>query len=136
MNENNHYNMMVKKVMEENNDITLTDAVSKAAWCHNTNITVKGYAPLQLLTGKAVTVPGITNGNIATDSVISQSEAVRRHIENQKEINKKYREIEYGDKVKIALNSRNASFNNYLYDQGEKVFTSTKVESNGLGQLK
>ena len=25
--------------MEENNVMTLADAVSKAAWCHNTNIT-------------------------------------------------------------------------------------------------
>ncbi|XP_068232178.1 titin-like [Palaemon carinicauda] len=84
--------------MEENDRITLDEAVSKAAWCHNTNITVKGYAPLQLLTGRAVVVPGITSGNVATESLISESEAIRRHIENQKEVNKKYREIEYVNK--------------------------------------
>ena len=124
LNERNHYSadLTVKKVMEENNTITLEEAVSKAAWHHNTNITVKGYAPLQLLTGKAVIVPGITSGNIATESVISESEAVRRHIENQKEVNKEYRQIEYGEKLKIALNARNAAFNDYLYTPGEKVF--------------
>ncbi|XP_066982271.1 uncharacterized protein [Macrobrachium rosenbergii] len=128
VNERNHYSadLTVKKVMEENNRITLDEAVSKAAWCHNTNITVKGYAPLQLLTGRAVVVPGITSGNVATESLISESEAVRRHIENQKEVNKKYREIEYGEKLKIALNSRNASFNDYLYTPGEKVFYQHK----------
>lgn len=128
VNERNHYSadLTVKKVMEENNRITLDEAVSKAAWCHNTNITVKGYAPLQLLTGRAVVVPGITNGNVATESLISESEAVRRHIENQKEVNMKYREIEYGEKLKIALNSRNASFNDYLYTPGEKVFYQHK----------
>ena len=128
LNERNHYSadLTVKKVMEENDSISLEEAVSKAAWCHNTNITVKGYAPLQLLTGRAVVVPGITNGNVATESLISESEAVRRHIENQKEINKKYREVEYGEKLKVALNARNASFNNYLYTPGEKVFYQHK----------
>ena len=69
-----------------------------------------------------MTIPGITNGNVATESVISESEAVRRHIANQREVNKKYREIEYGEKLKVALNTRNATFNDYLYTQGEKVF--------------
>ena len=58
--------------------------------------------------------------------MISESEAVRRHIDNQREVNKKYREIEYGEKLKVALNTRNAAFNDYLYTQGEKVFYQHK----------
>ena len=112
--------------MEENCSMTLEEAVSKAVWCHNTNTTVKGYAPLQLLTGRAVTIPGITNGNVATESPISESEAVRRHIDNQRKINEKYREVEYGEKLRVALNTRNAAFNDYLYNQGEKVFYQHK----------
>ena len=49
--ERNHYSadLTVRKVMDENSNMTLEEAISKAAWCHNTNTTVKGYAPLQLL---------------------------------------------------------------------------------------
>ena len=91
VNERNHYSadLTVKKLMDENSNMTLEEAFSKAAWCHNTNTTVKGYAPLHLLTRRAVTIPGITNGNVATESVTSESEAVRRHIDNQREVNKK-----------------------------------------------
>ena len=42
----------------------LTDALVKvAAWTHNTSVKKLGYSPLQLVTGKAVTIPGLTMGN-------------------------------------------------------------------------
>ena len=46
----------------------LQEAVDGAAWTHNTNVNVYGFVPLQLVTGKAVSYPGITMGNIATES--------------------------------------------------------------------
>ena len=42
----------------------LTDALVKvAAWTHNTSLNKLGYSSLQLVTGKAVTIPGLTIGN-------------------------------------------------------------------------
>ena len=38
-----------------------------ASWTHNTNVNVKGFKPLQLMTGKSVMIPGLTIGNFATD---------------------------------------------------------------------
>ena len=50
-------------------------------YLHNTSINKLGYSPLQLMTGKAVTLPGLTTGNEATESM-TDSEAVQRTMEN------------------------------------------------------
>ena len=65
VNKRNHYScdIIVKKVMEEDKKIKLEDAVKMASWTHNTNVNIKGFQPLQLVTGKSVTFPGITMGN-------------------------------------------------------------------------
>ena len=42
----------------------LTDALVKVAtWTHNSSLNKLGYSSLQLVTGKAVTIPGLTMGN-------------------------------------------------------------------------
>ena len=66
----------------EENKTPLTDSLVKAAsWTHNTSINKLGYSPLQLMTGKAVTLPGLAIGNVATESM-TDSEAVQRTMEN------------------------------------------------------
>ena len=60
----------------EEEKVALSDSLIKAAaWTHNTSINKFGYSLLQLVTGKAMTVPGLTTGNIATESM-TNSEAV------------------------------------------------------------
>ena len=68
LNERNHYSadIVVKKLMDEDNKMVLSEAVEMAAWTHNTNVMVSSYTPLQLMTGKSVTYPGISQGNEAT----------------------------------------------------------------------
>ena len=51
-----------------------------AAWTHNTSVNKLGYTPLQLVTGKAVSLPGLTTGNVATESM-TDSEAVQQTLE-------------------------------------------------------
>ena len=55
--------------MQEDKKITLQDAVDMAAWTHNTNVNILGFTPLQLVTGKNVVFPGISTGNMATQSL-------------------------------------------------------------------
>ena len=55
--------------------------VKAAAWTHNTSVNKLGYSPLQLVTGQAVMVPGLTTGNVVTESM-TDSKAVRRTIES------------------------------------------------------
>ena len=66
----------------EKKKVPLSDSLVKAeAWTHNTSVNKLGYSPLQLVTGKAVTLPGLTTGNVATKSM-SDAEAVQRMMEN------------------------------------------------------
>ena len=62
--------------------VSLSDSLVKAAaWTHNTSVKKLGYSPLQLVTGQAVMIPGLTTGNVATESMMD-SEAVSRTMEN------------------------------------------------------
>ena len=65
----------------EDKKTPLTDALVKAAaWTHNTSVNTLGYSPLQLVTGKAVTIPGLTMGNEVTES-LTDLEAVQHTLE-------------------------------------------------------
>ena len=94
LNERSHCSAdrIVKKLMDEKKDISLEEAVSRASWTHNTNINVSGYNPLTLMTGKSIVHPGISTGNIATESMY-EDEAVRKKNEKHFEITKEFREI-------------------------------------------
>ena len=61
--------MVVAKFIESDPKLGIQTAVNLALWTHNTNVNKLGYCPLQLVTGKSVTFPGISVGNIATDSL-------------------------------------------------------------------
>ena len=92
INERNHASadLTIKKMMEEKKT-ALTDLLVKAAaWTHNTSINKLGYSPLQLVTGKAVNLPGLTTGNPATKSM-TDSEAVQRTMENLNKVVSEFR---------------------------------------------
>ena len=55
--------------MDENQGMSLEQAVSKGSWMHNTNIMVSDYNRMTLMTGKSVVHPGISTGNVATESI-------------------------------------------------------------------
>ena len=62
-----------------------------------------GYSPLQLVTGQAVQIPGLTIGNKATKS-ITDSEAVRRTMENLMWITAEFREYDMRGKLRDCQN--------------------------------
>ena len=62
--------------MEEHKAPLNDSLVKAAAWTHNTLVNKLGYSPLQLVTGQAVMIPGLTADNVATESM-TDSEAVR-----------------------------------------------------------
>ena len=68
-----------------------------------------GYSPLQLVTGKAVTIPGLTTGNVATESM-SDSEAVQRTMENLTKIISEFREADMRKKLKDCQRLRTQAY--------------------------
>ena len=66
----------------EEKKTALTDSLfNAAAWTHNTSNNKLGYSPLQLVTGKSVSLPGLTTGNMGTESM-TDFMAFQRTMEN------------------------------------------------------
>ena len=138
INERNHYSAdtVVRKVLETNKRLGLQKAVDLASWTHNTNISVLGYEPMRLVTGKSVNLPGISVGNDATESLFD-SEAVQKIMERHQDFVKKFREVEYSEKIKKAALSRSSTMNNIFYKEGDEVFyqDKDKVAWNGPAKV-
>ena len=101
LNERNHASadITIRKMMEDKK-VSLTDALVKAAaWTHNTCVNKLGFSPLQLATGKAVNIPGLTMGNVATESMMD-AEAVQRTMETLSKTIVEFREAEMRRKLK------------------------------------
>ena len=83
----------------------LTDALVKtAAWTHNSNVNKVGFSPLQLVTGKAANIPGLTMGNEGSES-LTDAEAVNRIMETRHKVTKEFREAETRKKLKKVKES-------------------------------
>ena len=97
--------MIVKKIREEDKKIGLGEAIDMASWTHNTNVNVLGFQPLQCVTGKSVMIPGLTMGNMATDSVYDD-EMIRNIMERHYMMMKEFRELEFSKKLRKASMTR------------------------------
>ena len=122
----------MRKLIDEG--VSLEQAVSRACWTHNTNIMVSGYNPLTLMTGKSVVIPGISTGNMATESKF-EDEAVREAMENRFEIAKQFREIEFGSKIDKAMKARMKGYEDMVIQKGDMVFYQTNNEKAWLGPV-
>ena len=109
--------------MLEEKKIALNDSlVNAAAWTHNTSVNKLGYTPLQLVTGKAVTLPGLTTGNMATES-LTDSEAVQRTMELLAQTTLEFREADMRKKLKDCQGRRTQSYQHIRdYVEGDKVW--------------
>ncbi len=78
-----------------------------ASWTHNTNVNVLGFQPLslQLVTGKSVMIPGLTIGNMATNSFYDD-EMIRNIMECHYMMMREFRELEFSKKLRRASMTR------------------------------
>ena len=106
----------------EEHKVSLSDSLVKAAaWTHNTSVNKLGYSPLQLVTGQAVMIPGLTTGNEATESM-TDSEAVRRTMENLMKITSEFRESDMRQKLNDCQNIQVRGYQHRGdYIEGDKV---------------
>ena len=106
-----------------------------ASWTHNTNVNVKGFQPLQLMTGKSVMIPGLTMGNLATDSVCDD-EMVRNIMERHYLMMKEFRMLEFSGKLRKALKTRMKGYEDVKIDSGDLVFYQYEDKKAWLGPEK
>ena len=111
LNERNHASadQTIKKLLEEKKTALNDSLVKAAAWTHNTSFNKLGYTPLQLVTGKAVTLPGLTIGNIGTES-LTDSEAVQRTMELLAQTTLEFREADVRKKLKDCQGLRTQAY--------------------------
>ena len=81
INERNHASadLTLKKMLDdlEKPKLGLTnDLIKLASWVHNSNVNKLGFSPMQIVTGKAVALPGLTTGSVGTESP-TDAESVR-----------------------------------------------------------
>ena len=137
INERNHgiCDVIVKKALETDRTLTLQEAVNIASWSHNTNVNRLGYSPMQLQLGKAVTLPGFTEGSIVTDSKF-ESELVEKLILNAKNAIKNFSIENFRQKISEAVATRVPKYKGRRYENGEEVYIQREDEKRWSGPVK
>ena len=123
INETNHASadLTIRKQMEERKTALTDSLVKAAAWTHNTSVNKLGYSPLQLVTGKSVTLPGLTTGNAGTESM-TDCEAVQRTMENLSKTVSEFREADMKKKLKECQGLQTQAYQHLEnYIEGDKV---------------
>ena len=120
--------------METDKTLSLQEAVNIAAWSHNTNVNELGYSPMQLQLGKAVTLPGFTEGNIVTDSKFD-NELVEKLITNTKNAIKNFCTENYCQKITEAAATRVPKYKGRIYKHGEQVYSTFRKKIRNDGQV-
>ena len=83
----------------EEKKVPLNDSLVKAAaWAHNSSVNKLGYTPLQLVTGKSVTLPGLTMGNDGTENMTDRK-ALQRTMERLSSTVSEFCEVEMHKKL-------------------------------------
>ena len=114
--------LTIKKLMEDDDKLPLEKALDHALYARNIEIGKSGFSPQQLAFGQGSVIPGITEGNRVTDERITESEAVRKHFNNQKNAREAFLKYDSSARIKKALDNRVPKYNDAKHEVGDKVF--------------
>ena len=106
-----------------------------AAWMHNSNVNTLGFTPLQLVTGKNIVFPGISTGDIQTESLYDD-EMVRNIMERHRVLMKEFREQEFSKKLEIALNTISRCYEDEILEEEDLVYYQIESKKAWLGPVK
>ena len=102
---------------------------------HNSNVNKMGFTPLQLVTGKNIVFPGISTGNIATESMYDDK-MVRKIMDRHRLLMKEFREQEFSRKLEIALNTRSKGYEDEILEEEDMVYYQVEGKKAWLGPVK
>jgi hypothetical protein len=122
-------------MMADDKSIDLQTAVNMASWAHNTNVNILGYDPMSLVTGKSVTFPGVTTGNIATESGFD-SDNIKHIMDNHHKVTRAFREAEYTSKINKISEIPSKPFTRTTLEEGDFMFYQDLLKINWLGPVK
>ena len=136
-NERNHYtcDRTVDKLLEDDPNLKLEEAVSHAVHAHNVQINRSGFSPNQLMFGKQTVIPGIFEGNPASMEPIVESEIFRKEFINRKKSEDLYRNFEAKDRIQKTFAQQTYGYKDFHYNVGNSVLFKEDGK-NGWDQLK
>ena len=96
--------------------------VKAAALTYNTSVNKLSFSPLQLVTGKAVTLPGSNTGNVASENM-TDLEAVQKTRERMTKTVSEFQEADMRKKLEDCQNYWIISYQHLRgYLEGDKVW--------------
>merc|ERR1712237_88344 len=89
----------------------------------------------QLVTGESIVLPGLTSGNVATESLYDY-ESIRRIMERHHEMTTEFRQAEFTKKLRKAKDTRSKGYEDTILKEGDTVFYQNKGKKTWLGPEK
>ena len=123
----------MSKLMSDDNKLKEVDALNQALFAKNIEPNNKGFSSFQIVYGTNPTIPGITNSTLPSLSTEFTSKDVRNHLDRINKAREAFRMADNDERIKRALKSRVASYNNERYSAEDKVYfkQKDKVEWSG-----
>ena len=123
--------LTIKKLMDDDKTLSLKEALKHAIWAKNIEIGRHGMSPFQIIYGRSPTLPGVSEGTVMSDCVITDAEIIRKHFQSRLEI----RKADASRRLKDALKARIMPYNDEIYEVGVKLYLKTKMASGEDQQL-
>ena len=137
-NEQNHYSVdrTIQKLMTENPNMKLENAVSKAVYAHNIQINRTGFSPRQLMFGSQGVVPGIYDGTPSSLEPVCESDEVRKQFAYRMEAETIIRQVDTNERIKKAIAQQAHGYNDHKYCEGDEVFFKEEGKDKWSGPAK
>ena len=116
----------IKKMMEDDSNMKIEDALTHAVWARNMEIGRFGFSPYQIAYGQSPFLPGISDGTVLTDQSIPQEDVVRRHFINQEKARIEMRKADANNRLKEGLNSRIQPNNDTVFEHDDQIIYLNK----------
>ena len=122
-NERGHFtcDQTFRKLREEQPRRSLQSLLDEACYWANQEIRKSGFSAHQIMFGKQAVIPGITDGDITTDSP-AQIDEVHDIFNRHHKTKMMYRQVDTDARVKRMLAARERPCNSYRFSPGERVF--------------
>ena len=129
-NERNHstVDILVEKLMADDANLKLQDAVDMACYSKNIEINRTCYSSLQVIYGSNPKVINNSELTPVTADTASESEQVRRYLNRLQLARKAYRQIEVDERIKMMLSERMRAWNNYIFNRDDMVYFKNRKE--------
>ena len=95
----------MSKILEEDNSISIEEAVDRACYSKNLEIGRLGFSPLQLAHGHSPFIPGMSEGDLNTDEV-SDLELVEKIMRRQMKVREEFQKADSSDRLKRLMKER------------------------------